>query len=325
MLQIAAAPVNWPIGDGDRFKGVYDLRRNQVLLYERTLHNARRAEIEVSSIEDPALSDLIGEDAAAHLRESAALVAQAGTQVDHEAYLRAEQTPVFFGSALSNFGLEPFLRGLTEFAPPPQPRPVDRPASVDPADPDFSGFVFKIQANMNPRHRDRIAFVRVCSGVLSKDMQVTNTRLNAPLRLSRPNRFFGRERETVDSAVAGDVVGLVNPGRFAIGDTLWAGKKLAYPPIPHFAAEFFGRRAPARHALQAVRGRRPPARGRRPDAGGLPDLRPARADPRRGRRAAVRRRRGAAQERVRRRVRHRSPEVLDRPLGEVARGHDRPS
>ena len=145
---------------------------------------------------------------------------------------------MFFGSALSNFGLEPFLRGLTEFAPPPQPRPSSA-GTVDPADPDFSGFVFKIQANMNPRHRDRIAFVRVCSGVLSKDMQVTNTRLNAPVRLSRPNRFFGRERETVDSAVAGDVVGLVNPGRFAIGDTLWAGRKLAYPPIPHFAAEFF--------------------------------------------------------------------------------------
>jgi peptide chain release factor 3 len=238
VLQIAAAPVNWPIGDGDRFKGVYDLRRNQVLLYERALHNARRAEIEVSSIEDPALHELIGEDAAKHLRESASLVAEAGTQVDHEAYLRAEQTPVFFGSALSNFGLEPFLRGLTEFAPPPQPRPSSA-GTVDPADPDFSGFVFKIQANMNPRHRDRIAFVRVCSGVLSKDMQVTNTRLNAPVRLSRPNRFFGRERETVDTAVAGDVVGLVNPGRFAIGDTLWAGKKLAYPPIPHFAAEFF--------------------------------------------------------------------------------------
>jgi peptide chain release factor 3 len=192
----------------------------------------------VASLEDPALLDLIGEDAAGRLRESAALVAEAGTQVDHEAYLRAEQTPVFFGSALSNFGLEPFLRGLTEFAPPPQPRPSSA-GPVDPADPDFSGFVFKIQANMNPRHRDRIAFVRVCSGVLSKDMQVTNTRLNSPVRLSRPNRFFGRERETVDSAVAGDVVGLVNPGRFAIGDTLWAGKKLAYPPIPHFAAEFF--------------------------------------------------------------------------------------
>jgi len=168
VLQIHAAPVNWPIGDGDRFKGVYDLRRNQVLLYERTLHNARRAGIEVSSIEDPALGGLIGEDAATHLRESAALVAQAGTQVDHEAYLRAEQTPVFFGSALSNFGLEPFLRGLTEFAPPPQPRPSSA-GTVDPADPDFSGFVFKIQANMNPKHRDRIAFVRVCSGVLSKD------------------------------------------------------------------------------------------------------------------------------------------------------------
>jgi peptide chain release factor 3 len=238
-LQIHAAPVNWPIGDGDRFKGVYDLRRNQVLLYERSEHNARRAGIEVANIDDPALRDLIGDDAAAHLREAAALVAEAGTQVDPAAYLRAEQTPVFFGSALSNFGLEPFLRGLTELAPPPQPRPSSA-GPVDPADPDFSGFVFKIQANMNPRHRDRIAFVRVCSGVLSKDMQVTNARLNAPIRLSRPNRFFGRERETVESAVAGDVVGLVNPGRFAIGDTLYAGKKLAYPPIPHFAAEHFG-------------------------------------------------------------------------------------
>jgi peptide chain release factor 3 len=239
VLQIAPAPVNWPIGDGDRFKGLFDLDRHEVLLYERAAHGARRAAVEVASIDDPALVDLLGEDATAALRESAALVGEAGARFDRGAYLAAEQTPVFFGSALANFGLEPFLRALAEYAPPPQPRPSSA-GTIDPAAADFSGFVFKIQANMNPRHRDRIAFVRVCSGVLTKDMQVTNARLNSPVRLSRPNRFFGRERETVDTAVAGDVVGLVNPGRFAIGDTLYAGTPVVYPPIPHFAAEHFG-------------------------------------------------------------------------------------
>ncbi|HEY8550156.1 MAG TPA: peptide chain release factor 3 [Vicinamibacterales bacterium] len=239
VLQIAAAPVNWPIGDGDTFKGVYDLERHEVLLYERSTHNARRASVEMTSIDDPKLDALIGEAAAARLREAEALLAEAGTRFDHEAYLRAEQTPVFFGSALANFGLESFLRALAAYAPPPQPRPSDR-GPIDPAAPDFSGFVFKIQANMNPRHRDRIAFVRVCSGVLTRDMQVINPRLGTPVRLSRPHRFFGRERETVESAVAGDVVGLVNPGRFAIGDTIYAGTPVRYDPIPHFAAEHFG-------------------------------------------------------------------------------------
>src|ERR1700757_3135933 len=132
------------------------------------------------------------------------------------------QTPVFFGSALTNFGLEPFLRALVELAPPPQPRPTDS-GVVSPIDERFTGFVFKIQANMDPRHRDRVAFVRVCSGRFTKDMVVSNSRVGKPLRASRAYRFFGRDRETISVAYAGDIIGLVNPGQFVIGDTLHSG------------------------------------------------------------------------------------------------------
>jgi peptide chain release factor 3 len=145
---------------------------------------------------------------------------------------------VFFGSALNDFGVEPFLRALLTLAPPPSPRTA-RDGVVQPGDPDFSGFVFKIQANMNPRHRDRVAFVRVCAGHLAKDMLVTNARLGTELRLSRVYRFFGRDRETVPEAYPGDVVGIVNPGRIAIGDTLYAGTRVEYPPIPQFPSEQF--------------------------------------------------------------------------------------
>jgi peptide chain release factor 3 len=243
VLGVAAAPMNWPIGDGDRFRGVYDLRRHEVIFYERESRGERRGErrapAKVSDASDPALIDMLGEEAARGLLDSVHLLEAAGTAFEFDAYRAARQTPVFFGSALSNFGLEPFLEALAELAPPPGPRPSDR-GTIDPLSTDFTGYVFKIQANMNPRHRDRVAFVRVCSGVLAKDMLVTNARLNSPLRLSRPNRFFGRERETVDYAYPGDVVGLVNPGRFAIGDTLYAGQPTRFPPLPRFAAEHFG-------------------------------------------------------------------------------------
>jgi peptide chain release factor 3 len=243
VLGVAAAPMNWPIGDGDRFRGVYDLRSDEVIFYERESRGERRGErrasASVANAADPALVEMLGDDAARTLLDSVRLLETAGTTFDMDAYRAARQTPVFFGSALSNFGLEPFLQALADLAPPPAPRPSDR-GPIDPLSTDFTGFVFKIQANMNPRHRDRVAFVRVCSGVLAKDMQVVNARLNTPLRLSRPNRFFGRDRETVDYAYPGDVVGLVNPGRFAIGDTLYAGPPTRFPPIPHFPAEHFG-------------------------------------------------------------------------------------
>ncbi|MBA3271109.1 MAG: peptide chain release factor 3 [Acidobacteria bacterium] len=238
VLGVSAAPMNWPLGTGDRFKGVYDLRQGEVLFYERVAGNQRRAPVTVSHANDPRLDSVLGDAAAADLREAIQLLEAAGTPFNRDAYLQGRQTPVFFGSALANFGIEAFLSALVEFAPPPQARTSDG-RLVEPTAPDFSGFIFKIQANMNPRHRDRVAFVRVCSGVLVKDMQVINARLQQPIRLSRPSRFFGRDRETVETAYPGDVVGLVNPGQFAIGDTLYAGTPVQFPPMPHFAAEFF--------------------------------------------------------------------------------------
>jgi peptide chain release factor 3 len=239
VLGVSAAPMNWPLGTGDRFKGVYDMPRGEVLFYERVTGGERRAPVTMTSVEDPLLADTVGASSAAELREAIHLLNAAGTAFDRDAYLSGRQTPVFFGSALSNFGIETFLEALTDLAPPPQPRESDV-GLVAPTDETFSGFVFKIQANMNPRHRDRVAFLRVCSGVLVKDMQVTNARVGQMLRLSRPSRFFGREREIVQTAYPGDVVGLVNPGQFAIGDTLYAGRAVQFPPMPHFPAEFFG-------------------------------------------------------------------------------------
>jgi peptide chain release factor 3 len=238
VLGVAAVPMNWPIGTGDRFRGVYDLQKQQVLFYERA-GGERRAPVSVSSADDPRLTDLIGEERRAEFLEGVHLLQAAGTRFDLDAYRAGRQTAVFFGSALSNFGLESFLSALVELAPPPPPRDSDA-GWIDPASADFSGFIFKIQANMNPKHRDRVAFLRVCSGVLTKDMLVTNARHDESVRLSRPSRFFGRDRETVETAYPGDVVGLVNPGRFAIGDTLYAGRRVRFPRIPHFPAEFFG-------------------------------------------------------------------------------------
>jgi peptide chain release factor 3 len=238
VLGVAAVPMNWPIGTGDRFRGVYDLQKQQVLFYERA-GGERRAPVSVSSADDPALAGYIGEERRAELLDAVHLLQTAGTHFDLDEYRAGRQTAVFFGSALSNFGLESFLSALVTLAPAPSLRDSDH-GPVDPASPDFSGFIFKIQANMNPKHRDRVAFLRVCSGVLTKDMLVTNARHDESVRLSRPSRFFGRDRETVETAYPGDVVGLVNPGRFAIGDTLFAGRRVRFPRIPHFPAEFFG-------------------------------------------------------------------------------------
>ena len=241
VLGIQAAPMNWPIGMGDRFRGVYHLHDHQVMLYERHQQGQRRAPVEVSDRHDPALVDLVGEAPHKEFLESSALVAVAGATFDRDEYLAGRQTAVYFGSALHNFGLEPFMQALTTLAPAPRPRTVDGGGIVDPLSPNFSAFVFKIQANMDPRHRDRVAFVRVCSGKLVKDMMVVNERLNAPVRVSRPYKLFGRDRQTAVEAYAGDVVGLVNPGRFAIGDTIYTGTKIKFPTIPRFAAEHFGR------------------------------------------------------------------------------------
>jgi len=244
VLGIAAAPMNWPLGDGINFAGVYDLESNAVLLYERGARGQRTEPVSVDDPEHPSVERLIGAQRQRQLIDAIAMISGAGTRFDLEAYRAERQTPVFFGSALNDFGVEPFLRALLTLAPSPAPRPSDV-GLVLPTDPDFSGFVFKMQANMNPRHRDRVAFVRVCSGRLAKDMSVINERLGTTVRLSRVYRFFGRDRETVPEAYPGDVVGLVNPGRLAIGDTLYAGRKVRFPPIPQFPAERFAFLRPA--------------------------------------------------------------------------------
>ena len=244
VLGISAAPMNWPLGDGPDFRGVFDLEANAVLLYERQARGRRTTPVAVASPDSAEVEELVGERRQKELIDAIEIITGAGTRFDPDAYRHARLTPVFFGSALNDFGVEPFLHALLTLAPSPGPRQADI-GPVDPTDRNFSGFVFKIQANMNPRHRDRVAFVRVCSGRLAKDMLVVNTRLDTQLRLSRVYRFFGRDRETVPEAFPGDVVGIVNPGRMAIGDTLYAGRRVEFPEIPQFPSEQFARLRPA--------------------------------------------------------------------------------
>ncbi|MFV9505418.1 MAG: peptide chain release factor 3 [Oscillochloridaceae bacterium umkhey_bin13] len=238
LLEISAVPLNWPIGSGSAFQGVYDLVERQVLRFERTTHGAQRAPVQVASLDDPALDALIPANEARQLRDDVSLLEGAGADFALEPFLRGTVTPVFFGSALNNFGVEPFLQALVRLAPSPVARASSR-GQIDPLTEPFSGFVFKIQANMDPLHRDRTAFIRVCSGRFVKDIQVQNPRLGRSIRLTRPSRMFARERETVGEAFPGDVIGVTNPGVFAIGDTLCIGEPFTYTPMPRFAPECF--------------------------------------------------------------------------------------
>ncbi|WP_447598627.1 peptide chain release factor 3 [Nitrospira sp. Nam80] len=237
-LGMTAVPFNWPIGEGAGFRGLYDLRERHVLFFQRTAHNERRAPMQVEAFPHPNLAATLGE-AYGPLQDEVALVTGAGTSFDRTRFLAGELTPVFFGSALTNFGVEPFLNAFLQLAPPPGPR-LSAQGLVEPTDEAFSGFVFKIQANMDPQHRDRMAFLRICSGRFEKDMMVYHARLARKIRMTRPHRLFGRDRETIDEAYPGDVVGLVNPGLFAIGDTLCSTGSLAFDPIPQFPPECFG-------------------------------------------------------------------------------------
>lgn len=248
VLGLKTCPLNWPIGDGVDFRGLYDLRGRAVHLFERTEHGATRAPVYVVALEDPALDTIVGERAASRLREEVALIEAVAAPFDLEAVHAGELTPVAFGSALTNFGVQLFLDAFVEHAPPPHPRKTTAGDRL-PEDPRFSGFVFKIQANMDPRHRDRVAFLRVCSGVFRRDMEVWHPRLRRRVRLSPPLRLFGQEREVIEDAVAGDVVGVINPGVFAIGDTVSETDMGLFEPLPRFQPEHFA----AVHATQSDR------------------------------------------------------------------------
>lgn len=239
VLDIQVTPINWPVGHGRDFKGVYDIAEQRVLLFERTTRGKYRAPVTVTGLDDPSLPDLIGQNASERLREDVELLTMAGSAFDLNLFLAGKLTPVYFGSALNNFGVEHFLQALMELAPAPRPRLSDE-GSISPTNEIFSGFVFKIQANMDPRHRDRMAFLRICSGRFEKDMMVHNPRSGRTIRMSRPHRLFAQDRETVDVAYPGDIVGLSNPGVFAIGDTVCAdGNAFAYAAIPPFQPELF--------------------------------------------------------------------------------------
>ncbi len=239
VLGINAVPMNWPIGTGPWFQGVYDLRGQRVLHFERTVHGQHRVPVTVTGMDDPRLATMLGDREHRELREHVELLAGAGEAFDSESFLRGDVTPVFYGSALNNFGVEAFLEALLSLAPAPYPRQSDR-GLIDPTDQTFTGFVFKVQANMDPRHRDRMAFVRICSGQFQKDMSVHHQRLGRDVRLSRAFRLFARDREPIEEAFPGDVIGVVSPGLFAVGDTITTGEPVRFPGIPRFAPEHFG-------------------------------------------------------------------------------------
>ncbi|MFN6134468.1 MAG: peptide chain release factor 3 [Synechococcaceae cyanobacterium] len=236
-LGLACWPVNWPIGSGDRFRGVIDRRSRQVILFQRAERGRQATETRLP-LDDPQLAQLLEADLLEQALEELELLDGAGAALDMDLVHAGELSPVFFGSAMTNFGVRPFLDAFLELAQPPTARPSSE-GEVDPLRPEFSGFVFKLQANMDPRHRDRIAFVRVCSGRFEKDMTVRHARSGRTIRLSRPQKLFGQDREVVEDAYPGDVIGLNNPGMFAIGDTLYVGPKVEYEGIPCFSPEIF--------------------------------------------------------------------------------------
>jgi len=237
-LGLQTYAVNWPIGSGDRFRGVYDRHTQKVHLFQRSEHGAKEAITTVLDIDDPQLESLLSPELFAQLKEDIELLGELGSDLDLEAVHAGQMTPVFFGSAMNNFGVKLFLDTFLKYAL----KPVAYRSSLGemaPTYPDFTGFVFKLQANMDPKHRDRIAFIRVCTGKFEKDMIVNHARSGKSVRLSRPQKLFAQERESIETAYAGDVIGLNNPGVFAIGDTIYVGQKLEYEGIPCFSPELF--------------------------------------------------------------------------------------
>jgi len=239
VLGIPTNPVTWPIGSGVDFKGIYDRATKKLLRYERGEHG-HKTDFETVSLDDPSFVESIGATPHAQLSEELALLDGAGNTYSHEAFLAGEVTPVFFGSAINDFGVEPFLNAFLKLAPGPGVRKTPQ-GDVPPDAPFFSGFVFKIQANMDPAHRDRIAFLRVGSGRFERAMEVKHVRTGKKMKLTRPLQFLAQERTTIEEAFAGDILGLWDSGGLRIGDTLSDGPNVEYEGIPRFSPEIFNR------------------------------------------------------------------------------------
>jgi len=240
-LGITAVPIFWPMGSGRDFKGIYHLANNSVHRFERVSGGAYRAPEQVSGIDDSELKSLMDEEDYRIFSEGAQLAHEGLPQFDRELFLHGEMTPVFFGSAVTNFGIELFLNQFIDLAPHPSAIRLSDGSELSPYNESFSAFVFKLQANMNRMHRDRVAFVRITSGVFERGMSVTVPRLKKQVRLSSPVAFFGQERSTIDTAYPGDIIGLINPGLYQIGDILCTGEAPSFHPLPLYAPELFAR------------------------------------------------------------------------------------
>ena len=239
-LGIETYAMNWPIGSGKDFQGVYDREKSQLLFFSGISGKNKAAKHEID-LYDPAVAQLLDSEAKHQQLIDDVELLSAGRELDIDEVKRGQLSPVFFGSALTNFGIEPFLESFLKMTPPPLPRVADC-GEIDTFSPDFSAFVFKIQANMNKAHRDRLAFMRICSGKFQRDAEYYHVQTGRKMRLSQPQQLMAAEREIVEEAYAGDVIGVFDPGIFSIGDTITVpGKKFKYSGIPVFAPEHFAR------------------------------------------------------------------------------------
>ncbi len=241
VLGIRSYPINWPIGTDGDFKGVYNRQLRQIELFTNdNTHGQAIIHSNKAGVENPVFKDLLGEPYYSKLVEDIELLDMAGDDFDLGKVLKGELTPIFFGSAMTNFGVEPFLEDFLKMSPQPGEQVFDDQL-IEPLKDNFTGFIFKIQANMNPNHRDRIAFLRICSGVFERGMQVIHSGSGKPVRLAQPQQFMAQEREIVETAYPGDIVGLFDPGVFRIGDTLSTTGNLRFKGIPSFPSEHFAR------------------------------------------------------------------------------------
>lgn len=238
-LGIKCYPVTWPIGIGDRFKGLYHRLRKELFLYTKGTEIPEI--VKVDSWSDPKIQERVGEEFFNVLQEEMELLEVAIGDWDQDEFLKGDVSPMTFGSAKQNWGVDLFLDLFAEYSPEPRSRMTTAGVEINPLDKQFSGFVFKIQANMDRKHRDRVAFLRVCSGRFERGMKVHHSRLDRELRLAYANQFLAQERETVDEAYPGDIVGIIDTGYFQVGDTITGGKDFQFEPIPRFSPELFGK------------------------------------------------------------------------------------
>ena len=240
LLGIRSCPMNWPIGQGRRLCGVYDRQKTQVELYQGGEEHREIKVRKVKGFDDPVIREIAGDELFEQVRQELELLEVAGDPFDAEKVLGGELTPVFFGSAINNFGVQTFLENFLELAPAPTPRKSQH-GEVEPLSPRFSGYIFKIQANMNPAHRDRVAFLRIVSGRFERGMTVRHVRAGREIKLSQPQQFLAQDRDIVEKAYPGDIVGLFDPGIFRIGDSLAEKEDIVFDELPTFSPELFAK------------------------------------------------------------------------------------